>query len=249
MQVVVDKLLTTYEKAGKGPVILMLHGWGDSGATFKGLIGELKSSYTLVTVDLPGFGQTEMPPEVWKLDNYAQFVRDFLEKIDVKPRAIIAHSNGGALAIRGLAEGTLEADKLILMASAGIRDRQGGRRFILKIIAKVGKAVTFWLPKRYKQALQKRFYGTIGSDMLVVPHLQETFKITVRQDVQHDAQRLKLPTLLIYGSHDKATPPLYGEIFKSLISGSRLEIIQNAEHFVHQGQTEEVAGLIKEFMK
>lgn len=248
MQAVVDDLLTTYEETGKGPVVLMLHGWGDSGVTFKKLGSLLGKNYRLVWLDLPGFGQTEIPPVVWDLDDYARFVGDFLQKVEVKPFAIVAHSNGGAVAIRGLAQGTLEADKLVLLASAGIRDRQNLRRLLIKIIAKIGKTLTFWLPKRHKKTLQQRLYGTVGSDMLAVPHLQETFKRTVRQDVQKDAKHLRLPTLLIYGDADKATPPLYGEIFKGLIPKSRLEIVNGAEHFVHHDKPDEVAGLIKEFL-
>lgn len=249
MQVVVNDILTTYDKSGKGPMILLLHGWGDSGGTFKQLGAGLQSSHTVIIPDLPGFGQTEIPPKAWNLDDYAGFVQAFLVKIESSPKIIIAHSNGGALAIRGLSQGVLETDKLVLLASAGIRDKQGLRRFSLKLIAKAGKLATFWLPVAHKQRLQKKFYGTVGSDMLVVPHLQETFKTTVRQDVQEDAKRLKLPTLLIYGSKDKATPPHYGELFKRLISGSRLEVIKDAEHFVHQDQPEKVAELIREFLK
>jgi pimeloyl-ACP methyl ester carboxylesterase len=84
--------------------------------------------------------------------------------------------------------------------------------------------------------------------MLAVPHLQETFKITVRQDIQKDAKQLRLPTLLIYGDSDRATPPLYGEIFRKLIPKSRLEIVKNSEHFVHHDQPEKVATMIKEFL-
>lgn len=249
MQVVVDNLLTTYEKAGTGPLVLMLHGWGDSQATFKQLVHSLKKDYSVVTLDLPGFGQSEIPPLVWTLDSYARFVQKFLSKIDAQPRVIIAHSNGGAVAIRGLSLGALKADKLVLLASAGIRDRQNIRRFALKIIAKTGKVLTFWLPKHHKKKLQKRLYGTVGSDMLAVPHLQETFKITVRQDIQKDAKRLKLPTLLVYGESDKATPPLYGQLFKKLIPNSQLELIPEAEHFVHHDQPERVATLIKGFLQ
>lgn len=249
MQVVVDNLLTTYEKTGKGPVVLMLHGWGDSHRTFKQLTHDLKKKYTVVSLDLPGFGQSEIPHEVWTLDSYARFVQKFLEKIEVKPRAVVAHSNGGAVAIRGLSLGALKTDKLVLLASAGIRDRENLRRFVLKIVAKVGKVLTFWLPQHHKKALQKRLYGTAGSDMLAVPHLQETFKVTVRQDIQRDAKHLRLPTLLVYGEGDKATPPLYGELFKKLIPGSRLEIVPEAEHFVHHDQPERVVALIKGFLK
>lgn len=226
----------------------MLHGWGDTGATFRGLADELKGRYGVLTLDLPGFGQTQAPPVAWNLGDYARFVRNVLAKLDAKPYALIAHSNGGAVAIRGLASGDLQAEKLILLAAAGIRNRQKSRRFMLKIIAKTGKAATFWLPGSYKKGLQKWLYGAAGSDMLTAPHMRETFKATVREDVQKDARQLRLPTLLVYGADDRATPPLYGHIYARLIPGSQLQIIKGAGHFLHQTDTPKVTGLIKEFL-
>jgi pimeloyl-ACP methyl ester carboxylesterase len=86
--------------------------------------------------------------------------------------------------------------------------------------------------------------------MLVVPHLQETFKRTVRQDIQADAAKLELSTLLIYGAEDTATPvESIGKRLQRQISLSKLEVIEGADHFVHQTAADRVTGLVKEFLK
>jgi pimeloyl-ACP methyl ester carboxylesterase len=239
MQSVVSELLITYETNGQGKDILLLHGWGDDRRTFKILALELSKSYRVTTLDLPGFGTSEPPREVWGLDDYASFLKEFTQKLSIMPYAVIAHSNGGSVAIRALSRSSLSTEKLILLSSAGIRDREKIRRFLLKVVAKIGKILTFWLPERYKRKLQIKLYGAVGSDMNVVPHLQETFKKTVR---------IELPTLLIYGAEDKATPPLYGQIYAKLIKGSKLETIDGAGHFVHHDKSEEVFKLIRDFL-
>lgn len=250
MQIIVQDLMTHYDRQGSGKTILLLHGWADRLETFSGLTKELSQHYDVVAVDLPGFGQTQAPPVVWNLDNYGQFVVDFLKKLNVvELYAVIGHSNGGAMAIRALVTGNLQAERLVLLAASGVRDGAKLRRGLLKLIAKTGKATTFWLPLRHKQKLQKKLYGTVGSDMLVAPMLQETFKQTVRQDIQADAGRLQLPTLLIYGEKDTATP--VGSIakqFNLLIANSRLEIISGADHFVHHAEPKKVNNLIAEFL-
>lgn len=249
MQVVVDSLLTHYQKTGSGKrAVLLIHGWGDTLQTFAALATELDKKYAVISLDLPGFGKTQAPSGVWGLDEYARFIKSFLYKINQSDLyAIVGHSNGGALAIHGLSRGVLKADKLVLLAAAGIRNQQKGKKRALKIIAKTGKAVTFWLPQTKKQQLRKKLYGVAGSDMLVTPHLQETFKKTVRQDVQADAAALTMPTLLVYGQKDSATPPLYGEIFHNLINTSTLEVI-NGGHFVHHDKPEQVSEIIGEFL-
>ncbi len=248
MKLVVDGLLTNYLIRGRGRVVILLHGWGDDGRTFAALITELNKDYQTVVLDLPGFGSSQAPNEVWDLDAYVNFLAHFLTKLNLNTYAIIGHSNGGALAIRGLATGKLKADKLVLLAAAGIRNRHGLKKFGTKVIAKTGKAATFWLPGEYRQKLRKRLYGTIGSDLLVVPHLEETFKKTVRQDVQKDALALKLPTLLIFADRDPAIPLADGELYHALIKTSNLKVLKGNDHFVHHDQPATVINLIKEFL-
>ncbi len=250
MRVVVDGLLTTYHISGTGDqTILLLHGWADSSATFNELSKTLSKKYQLISLDLPGSGDSDTPSRPWEIDDFAEFIANFLHKIHItKPFAILGHSNGGAIAVRGLASNKLEAGRLVLLASAGVRDQDRARKQVVKVVAKVGKTVTFALPKSMRQGLRRKLYTAVGSDMLVAEHLQETFKRTVNQDIQNDARALKLPTLLLYGQNDTATPPRFGERLKEAIAGSNLIILPDAGHFVHHDQQKMVANLIQEFL-
>ena len=248
MQVIVDNLAVNYELTGSGKTIVLLHGWGDNHATFNRLIERLQARFRLLSLDLPGFGGSQPPLEPWNLDNYAHFVASLLKKLNITPYAFIGHSNGGALAIRGLSQGVLDADKLVLLASAGVRNSQPLKRLTTKTVAKAGKATTFWLPRDTRQALRRKLYGTIGSDLLVAPMLEQTFKLTVRQDVQADAEKLTLPTLIINADHDPAIPLSDGKRFHELIPGSKLEVLSSTTHFIHQEETPKVATLILGFL-
>ena len=249
MQVVVDDLITNCELSGKGKLVLLLHGWGDSLQGLHDLHAELSKKYQVLAVDLPGFGNTEAPKAVWDLDNYSHFLVDLLKKLELKELyAVIGHSNGGALAIRAISLGLLKPDRLILLAASGVRTSQQTKRLALKVIAKTGNAATLWMPERYRQALRKSLYGAAGSDMLVMPQLQETFKKTVRQDIQADARALDVPTLLIYAADDHAVPPQDGRRLQQLITDSKLEIISDSGHFVHLDQPKKVLSLVEGFL-
>jgi pimeloyl-ACP methyl ester carboxylesterase len=250
VNVVVDNLMTSYNLQGKGRLVLTLHGWGDSMAGLQGLVNDLALDYQVLAVDLPGFGGTQAPDGVWDLDNYARFLKNLLAKLKLEqPYAVIGHSNGGALAIRAISLEEIKPEKLILLAASGVRTNNKWRRLFLKIVAKTGNIATLWLPERYRRNLRKSLYGAAGSDMLVAPHLQDTFKKTVRQDVQGDAAALAVPTLLIYAANDDAVPVEDGKQYKSLISGSKLEIVADAGHFVQQDQPAKVIELIRGFLK
>ena len=242
--------MTNYTLTGKGRLVLLLHGWGDSSAGLAGLTNALEKNYRVLAIDLPGFGATQVPKETWDLDNYSEFLKALLKKLELgQPYSVIGHSNGGALAIRALGLKDLQPKKLVLLAASGIRNKKQSKMLILKIIAKTGNIATIWMPERYRQSLRKSLYDTAGSDMLVAPQLEETFKKTVRQDVQADAKQIKIPTLLIYGADDQAVPPEHGLKFNDLIAGSQVEIIPNAGHFVHNDAAQKVTELIEDFLK
>ena len=250
MQVVVDTLLTTYTRSGTGKTVLLLHGWGDDSRTFALLGGYLSESYEVIALDLPGFGRSAAFDRPWTLDDYAAFTAAFLKKIGVENlHALVGHSNGGAIAIRGCALGYFAPRKLVLLSSAGIRTMQRGRKLALKFLSKTGKAVTLVLPETWRQRLRSKWYAAIGSDMLAVPHLRETFKNVVTQDIQADVQEITIPTLLIYGEQDTATPPQFGELFHELLPESTLVLMPGAGHFVHLDRPREVESAVEHFLR
>lgn len=250
MQIVVDQLLVHYELAGKGRLVVLLHGWGDSAKGLAGLSKELAPNYQILSIDLPGFGASQIPKNVWDLDNYSEFLQALLEKLDLNEvYAVIGHSNGGALAIRALSLHAVQPKKLILLAASGIRTGGGARRFSLKLLAKTGNIATIWMPEKQRAALRKSLYQTAGSDLTVVPELEESFKKIVKQDVQQDAAKITIPSLLIYGQNDQSTPVEFGRIYHDLITESKLEIINDAGHFVHHDQSDKVNKFIKDFLK
>jgi pimeloyl-ACP methyl ester carboxylesterase len=250
MQVITDSLLANYQVGGDGKVVVLLHGWADNLVTFKEMQKELSKKYKVIALDLPGFGNTGVPSEVWGLDNYASFVSSFLKKIgEENIHAFVGHSNGSAILIRGISQGVLKSEKLILLASAGIRSEDKARKTFMNIGAKVAKVITAPLPKNAKLKLQKRAYSAIGSELFAAEHLQETFKKVVSADVQSDATHIKIPTLLIDGNKDTSTPARYGEKLKNLIPNARLEIIDGVGHFVHRDAEQKVGNLIMEFLQ
>lgn len=245
----VDGLLTQYERSGSGSVVLLLHGWGDRAAGLRSLQQMLADRFSVVVPDLPGFGGTMAPPVVWGLTDYATFVAHFLDKLGIDAVfAIIGHSNGGAIAVRGLGSGILTTRRLVLLSSAGVRSPYNARRKTQRLIVKTGKALTMPLPAGIKKKLRRKVYDTLGSDMLVAEHLQETFKNVVTDDIQSDAARVSVPALLLYGENDRATPVRYGEMLHERMDGSTLEVLPGAGHFLFRDRPEDVRRAVMEFL-
>lgn len=249
MNVIVDSLLINYSRQGSGKLVLLLHGWGSNMKALASVAAELTNKYEVLSVDLPGFGGSQRPQSDWELHDYAGFTAKFIQKIALRDvYAIIGHSNGGAIAIYGLANGMLHADRLVLLASAGIRQRRTYRKLLGTMLAKAGKIVTVMLPAKLRARLRQGLYSSLGSDYLAIAGMEGTFKNIVSKDIRTEAARLSLPTLLIYGQNDTATPPSYGHMLQALIKNSKLEVLENAGHFIYYDEPVKTNNLIGEFL-
>ena len=248
MQVVVSGLVANYSRTGKGKQIIVLPGWADTIASWQAFARELSKHYDVIALDLPGFGGSQVPREAWSLNEYAAFLKAFIAKLELEPYAIVGHSNGGGIAIRGIASKLFVPTKLVLLASAGIRGEYNGRNKALRLATKTGKLLSAPLPGRLKKKLRRKVYETVGSDMLVAEQLQETFKNVITDDVRADAAKLKLPVLLVYGDRDEQTPVRFGQQFHELIKGSKLEILPGADHFLFIGDQAKVLNLTEDFL-
>lgn len=248
MKVIIQNLATEFDDKGSGPVLLFLHGWKDDLHTFDSLI-PLLVSYRIIRLDLPGFGQTEIPKEPWTLDHYINFVSDFIQKLNIIPNVILGHSFGGRIAIKGLSTQKLHAQKCILIAAAGIAKKRTTRNTLLTLVAKTGRVITSIPPFSFWQhALRKQLYKSIGSDYFGAGALKNTFLNIVKEDVSEHAHQLSLPVLLIWGVDDLQTPLSDGKRLSSMIKNSQLVVLDHAGHFVHREKPQDVAQFIQNFI-
>lgn len=247
---IVDGVDVRFQDGGTGPLVLLLHGWGDTLATFDKLIPELGEK-RFVRLDLPGFGGSELPGELWDVSQYAAFVRHFLDKFGVaEPSVLVGHSFGGRVAIKGIASGLFKPKQLVLIASAGVVARGGARRGVFSLLAKAGKFLTAFPPlSLFRERLRRRLYRLAGSaDYLQAGAMKETFLKVVSENLKADAEKIKIPTLLVWGERDTETPLAEARILEKTIGGARLDIIPEAGHFVHRDMLKETAERIKAFI-
>lgn len=249
MKILVNDLAIEYLDQGKGAVMLFLHGWWDASHTFSALVTALRPYWRVIRLDLPGFGGSESPKEPWGVGDYALFVKKFIEKLGIRVDMLVGHSFGGRIALKGVSSGLLQPKRLILISSAGLARRNTVRNILFKVLAKAGKAAFVPFPVDVQERLRRKLYEYTGADdFLRAGVLKETFLRVIGEDLSRSARDVHVPTLLIWGEDDIATPLSEGKRLNALISDSELEIVKDAGHFVHQERPSEVAQAIKKFV-
>ncbi|HZJ40822.1 MAG TPA: alpha/beta hydrolase [Candidatus Saccharimonadales bacterium] len=220
--------------------IVFLPGWKSPVSLFCSVMGD---THNLVALNLPGWGGSENPKSVWGLAEYADFVKEFLNKIDVKNPIIIGHSVGGAIATEYIANGG-QATKLIIIGGALIRERLGRSRRLF-IVAKIFR---FLFPFINKHQRQKLFGKSLSPDYVQAGELEEIYQRLIGEDRQSAFSELKLPIILIWGQNDQATPYLQAERLKKLNSQVILETILGAGHYSFLDKPEEFKKIIAKYL-
>ena len=248
MKVIVNGLATEYQDEGHGPVILMLHGWGNTLHIFDALIPALVKNRRIVRLDLPGFGATERPASPWGVEEYARFVGAFCEKLRLDVDVLIGYSLGGRIVIKGLSHGILSSHRAVLIAAAGVAERTTVRNQVFSAIAKIGKVLLWPLPKNVYQSARRLLYVQTGSDYLTIGSMSETMRKVVQEDLSSNAAGVSVPTLLVWGEHDVVTPLSEGRKLNRLIRESQITVIPDTSHFVIIENPSRVAELIHDFI-
>lgn len=244
MQIIVDGILTHYEDQGKGKVIILLHGWRDSAKTYDKLAAKLTENYRVIRLDLPNFGASASTLKVTTTEQFAQFIETFLKKMKVgSVYGVIGHSMGGQIAIYAAANGVVQTKKLVLLATAGIRNQKRIYKTVMKVASKPIRGL---LTKNFKRKFYKAIRSDYGPDLS--DELRAVIKNTLEFDIQADAAKITVPTMLIYGTDDVDTPPAFGFRLHELIADSRLELLENAGHHLQESRTDEVYDHIKKFL-
>ena len=69
-----------FQKLGEGKDLIMLHGWKQDVSTFHNVSEILKQHFTLWLIDLPGFGRSENPKKDFKVQDYAEIIKEFIKE-------------------------------------------------------------------------------------------------------------------------------------------------------------------------
>lgn len=233
-QVVVNSLLLNYysyiPKNNTEETLIFLHGWrSESSVWFKLLENDKFKDFRIYLIDLPGYGKSQTPKTNFNLENYAETVIKFIEKLNLNKPSIVGHSFGGAVSIKLASLSGNSIDKLILIGASGIRNKKL-KKTVLKSIA---KTVSPLFKPKFMQGLRINLYRMIGSDDYVAtPHLKETYLNIIKEDLTEDLEKIENKTLLIWGDGDRDTPKEDAFVMNSKIKKSTLKIIRDAGHFI-----------------
>ncbi len=246
-------LKTEYEIFGAGSIpVLLLHGWGASFDTYRGIASALGDRCKLYAVNFPGCAGSETMPEPWDLDDYCEFVLEFVSKMELDNPVMIGHSHGGRVTMKLVADGKLNPPKIVLLDAAGLIPKKSFKQKMRARNFKMIKSVlTLPVLKNHTEGLLQKARAHYGSaDYNAAPEvLRKTLVKLVNTDIRDILPNIKCPSLLIWGENDTATPLEDAKTIEKLIPDAGLCVIKGTGHFSFCEKPYEAHAILRSFIK
>lgn len=249
--VVNGQLVHFYHVAASGDRkgrVLFLHGWGsNSPLWFSSTTTLAEDGYELYFLDLPGFGKSEAPKKPFHLQDYADSVTTFMEKLAIDNPVIVGHSFGGKTAVRIASRKTTQLNGLILVDSSGLPHTS----FATQTKIGIAKTIKPLMELPFMKGMRSSLLRLSGSDdYIAFPELRETFINIIREHIEFELPNIQTKTLIVWGGDDENsyTPVNDVSVFERLIPHAEAHIIQNAGHYSFLDNPKEFHEVVLAFL-
>ena len=111
----VDGVNFRYLTAGKGPAVILLHGYTQTSRMWRPLIPRLAEKFTVIAPDLPGNGESDIPKDGLDMKNVAVRIHMLAKQLNVQKTRIVGHDIGLMVAYAYAAMYPNEVEKLVVM--------------------------------------------------------------------------------------------------------------------------------------
>jgi pimeloyl-ACP methyl ester carboxylesterase len=268
----VDGDRVVYRVAGKGPVMLLVHGMAGSSETWRHVMPALAKRFTVLAPDLLGQGQSDKPRGDYSLGAQANTLRDLMDSLRYKRATVVGQSLGGGVAMQLAYQFPERCERLVLVDSGGL-----GREvtFYLRMLTvpgfesvfplfctprlrDAGNLVATWLGHagvRSTPASQEiwRSYASLAD-----AESRRAFFRSLRDVIDFSGQAVSalsrlyraayLPTLIVWGAQDPFIPVSHAVATHKAIPGSRLEIFDGVGHYPHCEVPERFVAVLVDFI-
>jgi magnesium chelatase accessory protein len=256
------------QRAGNGPVALLLHGTGASTHSWRDLLPELAREFTVVAPDLPGHGFTSAAAgDGYSLPGMAGAVAALLASLDVSPRLVVGHSAGAAIALRMVLDGSIEPGGVVSINGALLPFRGlPGQLFspAARLLARMDFVPRLVARRAADPGAVTRLLRDTGSRlddegvalyrrlMCSPAHVAATIAMMSRWDLApmiRQYPELAVPLLLVVGEQDGTVAPQEADRVARLVPGARVERLAGLGHLAHEEEPGTVAELIVGFAR
>lgn len=118
-----EGLWVRYSVMGGGPPVVLVHGWLSSSRVWEQLAGRLAQRFTVYTLDLPGFGESDKPLSGYGVRYGSRILYAFCAHFGLTRASVIGHDVGGDIAVKLAADHPDVVGRLVLVSAPADEDQ------------------------------------------------------------------------------------------------------------------------------
>ncbi len=255
---------------GAGSPVVFVHGLSGSWQNWLENLPVLAAEHRVITLDLPGFGASEMPAQDISISGYAECVAEVLEGLGVERATVVGNSMGGFIGAELAIEHPDLVERLVLVSAAGLTTEHAVHKSVLGALEKldsVAQAYFGWLVSR-SHALTSRPRSRRLMLGIVTPHAHRLPAPLAAEQVRGSGKpgfvaaldalnhypirdrlgRIGCPTLIVWGEKDRLITVRDADAFEELIPGARKVVWPDTGHMAMLERPRAFNRLLQSFL-
>lgn len=248
--------LLHFTERGSGPPLLLVHGVMITGEMFDPVIEQFATRHRVIVPDLRGHGRSRALPGPYTAVQLARDLSRLLDHLGIEAAIVLGYSQGGAIAQQFALDNPRRCQRLVLACTyafnmATLREKLEGHAapLIIRILGmrRFAKVV---ISQGLKRVERRRSDWVVG---LIADQDQSLMVSAWQAAMAFDSRRrladIKCPTLVIAGTKDTAVPFHHARTLHESIAGSRLVMIDDADHALIWTHPDELVRATEEFVR
>ena len=229
-----------YRRAGRGPALVLLHGFLCDSRCWLRQLEELSEHFSVIAWDAPGAGSSSDPPDPFTFSDWSHCLASFLDALDVTHAHLVGLSWGGVLAQEFY---RLYPRRLVRLVLADTYAGWKGSLPAAAVEQRLARCerdshlpptefVSRWVPEMFTSGASPGLLAELSGIFADFhPHgFRQMAQSLADTDTTHLLPQIHLRTLVLWGENDRRSPISIAEQLHHAIPDADLQVITRAGH-------------------
>jgi len=255
-----------YHEAGKGPVLIMIHGGGPGAggwSNYRRNIDFFAEHFRVIVPDLPGFAKSDKPKmEGGMFAFFSKAIRDLMDALDIPRASFIGNSLGGGTTIKLALDSPDRAEKLVMMGAGGslpifTPQPSEGIKHLISYYMPPGPSIeklknflnvmVYDSSQLTDELIKERYAASTQPELLANPIFSPSRPV-LPEPLWQNLNNLRHKTLLIWGRDDRTITLDNAFIMLNQIPDVRLHVFGRCGHWAQWEKAAEFNRLVLDFL-
>ena len=217
--------------------IVMVHGLATSNTYMLPTAYELVSSYHIYIPDLPGFGKSTKPAQALDVSQLADALAQWMQAIGLERATLLGNSVGCQVIAQFAIRYPECIERAILVGPSMDPQALTARQEIGRWVANIPFEPVHLFPI----IIGDFFHAGVR-------RTAKTLKYALQDHIHEHLPHMRVPTLIVRGSHDTVVPQRWAEEATNLLPNGKLVVVAGAAHDVNYNSPKQLATIVRGFM-